>query len=163
MKNKTRLTRTLHLFVLALCLLFSAITARALDGTWTNTIDITTNRFDGVWSGATNWLNGIGASNIDSTAYFNTIDVASNGTIFVTADYDITNANLYFGDTVTANSVGYWVVTDGGWPYTLESSGPNCVIDVSLAQGANNNLLTGSIPTYHNKRIKCCPRCLKSI
>ncbi|HAO77919.1 MAG TPA: hypothetical protein DCQ92_02875, partial [Verrucomicrobia subdivision 3 bacterium] len=119
--------------------------AHATDGTWTNQVS-------GSWSAANNWLNGAIAGGSGSTAYFNTIDVPTNGGgITVTVDYSdgvnffaVTNANLFFGDTVTTNGVANWTLTEGGAGITLDSTTTsNSIIDVNLAQGASNNLVTG--------------------
>ncbi len=144
---KTR--NILHIFRILVLGLSAAIAgsvrADAQSGTWTN-------QASGSWSDPLNWLGGVVATGSGSTALFNTIDVLTNATpITVTADYSdavngygITNANIFFGDTVTNDGVGSWILAEGGLGITLDSTtSSNSIIDVNLAKGAANNLIVG--------------------
>lgn len=138
---------TLNLTALTAAMVLAALAPKALaaDGTWTN-------QASGNWSDANNWLNGAIAGGSGSTAYFNTIDVPTNsGGITVTVDYSdavnffgVTNANLYFGDTVTNDGAAGWTLAEGGLGITLDSkTSSNSIVDVNLVTGANNNLVAG--------------------
>ena len=143
MKSDPTLKRIALAAACALSLLVPNV--QAADGTWTN-------QLGGSWGDTNNWLNGALAGGSGGTAYFNTIDVPTNsGGITVTVDYSdyvnytyITNANLYFGDTVTNDGVANWTLNEGGAGITLDSTTTsNSIIDVNLATGASNNLVAG--------------------
>jgi len=86
-------------------------------GTWTNTAG-------GTWSTAGNWLGDTVATGSESTADFNTLNLAEDTT--VTVDSARTIGNLVFGDTDTSSAAG-WTLT--GSALTLAGTTPTVTVN----------------------------------
>src|SRR5215471_6558352 len=121
---------------LAVIGLFDA-TARAADGTWTNTAG-------GTWSTPGNWAGGTvadGAGNLANTASFNSLDLTADATVVV--DTVRTNGNLVFGDTDPSTPAN-WILSGS----SLTLSGPKPTISVSNLNTASkvtiSSLLVGT-------------------
>jgi autotransporter-associated beta strand protein len=70
-----------------------------------------TNQVGGVWSAATNWLNGVVANGNQTIADFSTIDLPND--VAVALDSSRTIAGLSFGDTNIASAAG-WTLNNNG-------------------------------------------------
>ncbi len=137
MKNRIQNPHPLQLLVLTLCALFGVVAGASAqsNGVWTNTVSDN-------WSDPVAWSNAVIANGSGSIADLSQVAIPSNTTITVTLDLGVTNEDLYFGNTT--NQPGFWVLADGGTPWTIDSlTTPNSIINVSLLNGAANNLITG--------------------
>ena len=116
---------------LALGLLISTITflaaapnTRAANGTWTNllgTSGAAIGDASGSWANVTNWNSGVIATDMDFTADFSTLNIASNST--VTLDGARTIGNIIFGDTTPDAN---WTLAPGtGGTLTLADNTPS--------------------------------------
>src|SRR5688572_16019769 len=94
MKLQASLKRAFLIGVIATSLQVCVTNTQAASGTWTLNGTST-------WSTGTNWLDGIVADGVGSTADFNTINISGNRT--VNLDSPRTIGNLIFGDTTTTN------------------------------------------------------------
>jgi len=131
MKSVSRLA---GLIALATCLNVSADS-----GTWTNTAS-------GLWSGAANWSGGAAADGEGATAFFNTIDIASNTTVRL--DAARTLGGLVFGDTVTNTPAG-WILDDNGTAgniLTLAGTAPTLTVEpLGSEQGTNKTVAVRAV------------------
>ncbi len=115
-------------FIVATAMCVASLSASAASGTWTNLM--TTGAASGSWGIATNWLNGIIASNIDTTADFSTLDL-TNGVTTVTLDGNRTNGFLVIGDTAPNTNWTFNAGTPTTSSLTLLTSAGQPAINVS--------------------------------
>ena len=114
--------------------------AQFQNGTWTSNAT-------GFWNDPGNWLDGLVAYGPDRTALFQA-DPAGNATIAVSAaaglgDQPVVIGLLRFEDT-DPSTVGNWQIDNLGYPLVLSNNAsPHTVVDVRLATGSANNLITG--------------------
>jgi MYXO-CTERM domain-containing protein len=109
----------LHVSVSAAIVAGLALSAKAADGTWTQSTS------GGLWNDTTNWSGGTIATDSGFTANFNTLDLAGDHTVSLDADRTLTS--LTFGDTDTATA-GSWLLDNN----TIST---------------NNLILAGTTPT----------------
>ena len=113
-------------------LLLASVSARAVDGTWTN---------DGssLWSTTTNWNGGTVADGSGATANFNTINITADRTISL--DSSRTIGNLIFGD-ITTGSAASWILDNNSIPgnvLTLAGGTPTITVN-AMGTGAGATL-----------------------
>lgn len=128
-------SRGLAALSLAGTLVMGASQAHAADGTWN------LNGSD-TWSTAntTPWLNSIVASGIDSSAYFNALNITSDAT--VTLSENLAIGNLYFGDTSGAQT--WTLARSSTFVLTLQRSSGSPTITVDNSTATISAVLAGT-------------------
>jgi len=122
----------LKLALISLLVLLSSLSARAQNGTWTNSTS------GGMWSGTTNWSAGIVADGSGFTAKFNTVDITANNTVHLDSARTLTS--LIFGDTSTASPAGWTLDNNGNATNTLTLAGAPTIVVGGLATGMVANI-----------------------
>jgi hypothetical protein len=88
----------------------TALSPAQTSGVWTNNAS-------GVWSGATNWLNGAVADGAGATADFSQANLTANRTVTLDANHNL--GNLIFGNATS----GYnWLLAGGGGAVNLTNA-----------------------------------------
>jgi autotransporter-associated beta strand protein len=110
-----------------------------------NTAVWTSTAASATWGTATNWLNGLVATNLDNTADFSQVDITADTTVSLTTPMTI--GNLIFGDTDT-NTPASWTLDNNATPtniLTLADTATVPTITVTNMSSTNSAIISAVV------------------